>query len=344
MISEDLSIALTPILRRYDKDQVVVVYDRNVKEAEGLISEWSEYVYGLDVSEEAKSIETVLGIWDFLFSSHITRRGLLIALGGGVLTDMAGFAASTYKRGIDYINIPTTLLSMVDASSGGKTGINYRGLKNSIGLFALPVETVICPFWLKTLPAQQFLSGFSEMLKTGLIGDPELWNRLLQYDLETMEIEGITPLIADCMAIKEKIVAADPCEEGVRKTLNFGHTFGHALEELSHSTAASGVAPLSHGYAVLYGMIAELYLSVVKTGCPKAPLQALTQMMLHYYGKPQCACSDRDHLVALMQQDKKNEHVTDINCTLLRAVGEPVINQIITPQEALEAIDYLFSI
>ncbi|MBR4499367.1 MAG: 3-dehydroquinate synthase, partial [Paludibacteraceae bacterium] len=119
-----------------------------------------------------------------------------------------------------------------------------------------------------------------------------------------------------------------------------GHTFGHALEELSHAQGS----PLDHGFAVLYGLIAELYLSVTKTGCPKEPLQQLTQVMLHYYGKPQCKCSDRDKLIALMQQDKKNEHATDINCTLLRAVGEPLINQLITPQEAAEALDYLFSL
>ena len=321
MICTDLSIALAPILARYDKDQVVVVYDENISLPTGVAGLTSRSIYGLTVSETAKSLETVSLIWDFLFTHGITRRGLLIAVGGGVLTDLCGFAAATYKRGIDYVNIPTTLLSMVDASTGGKTGINYHGLKNSIGLFAPPVATLIWPSWLKTLPPKQFLSGFAEMLKTGLIADQRLWSRLLQYDLDTMDSDALTPLIADCIAVKEQIVTADPHEEGIRKTLNFGHTFGHALEELSHAQGS----PLDHGFAVLYGLIAELYLSVVKLGCPKEPLQQLTQVMLHYFGKPQCKCSDRDKLIALMQQDKKNEHATDINSSHLRTPPKPSI-------------------
>lgn len=344
MICTDLSIALAPILARYDKDQIVVIYDQDVSLPTGVAGLTSYSVYGLTISETAKSLETVSLIWDFLFEKGITRRGLLIAVGGGVLTDLCGFAASTYKRGIDYVNIPTTLLAMIDASSGGKTGFNYHGLKNSIGLFAPPIATLIWPEWLKTLPPQQFLCGFAEMLKTGLIADQRLFNRLLQYDLDTMDSDALTPLIADCVAVKEQIVAADPREEGIRKTLNFGHTFGHALEELSHAQAYPGVEPLDHGYAVLYGMIAELYLSVVKLACPKEPLQQLTQIMLHAYGKPQCKCTDREPLIALMQQDKKNEHAEDINCTLLQGVGQPLINQLITPQEVAEALDYLFSI
>ena len=325
----------------------------------------------VEVSEAAKSLETVTRMWDFFFAQGLTRRGLVIAIGGGALTDMAGFAAATYKRGIDYVNVPTTLLAMIDASTGGKTGINYRGLKNSIGVFAPPVETIIRPDWLKSLPAKEFLSGFGEMLKTGLINDAaelpndepqapnaaakaacfkqslregeRLWDALLQYDLETMPIEALTPLIEACVAAKERIVAVDPKEEGLRKALNFGHTFGHALEAVT-GDGLSVTGGMPHGYAVVYGMIAELYLSVTKAGCPKEPLQQLTQVMLHFYGKPQCKCSDRERLIRLMQQDKKNEHKAEINCTLIRSVGSPVINQIISVEEANEALDYLFSL
>lgn len=341
MLCSDLHSALAPIVARYDRDQIVLVKDERVK---GLMD---ERVKGLtvNVSEADKSLETVTKIWDGFFEQGLTRRGLVIAVGGGVLTDMVGFACATYKRGVDYVNIPTTLLAMIDASSGGKTGINYHGLKNSIGAFYPPVKTLIWPGWLKTLPAKEMLSGFGEMLKTALLDegvnglrDEGLWERLLQYDLERMDIEALTPLIADCVAVKEQIVAADPKEEGLRKVLNFGHTFGHALEEIT----VKSVMP--HGYAVVYGMIAELYLSVTKTGCPKEPLQQLTQIMLHYYGKPQCKCSERDKLIQLMQQDKKNERAAEINCTLLRMVGEPVINQVITAEEANEALDYLFSL
>ena len=343
MICNDLHSALTPFLNDYQ--QVCIVRDEGVKElrSEGV----KELV--LRTSEQTKSIETVQVIWDFLFAQEMTRKGLLIAVGGGVLTDLAGFAAATYKRGIDYINIPTTLLSVVDASSGGKTGFNYHGLKNSIGAFYPPVETLIWPGWLKTLPAEQFLSGFAEMLKTGLVKKREgiknpLWNALLRYDLDTMPLDTLTPLIEQCVAVKEEIVAADPKESGLRKVLNFGHTFGHALEEIQMVNGKWSNGKWLHGYAVLYGMIAELYLSVVKLGCPKEPLQQLTQLMLHYYGRPQCKCSDRDQLIALMQQDKKNERAAEINCTLLRSIGQPVINQIISPEDASEALDYLFSL
>jgi 3-dehydroquinate synthase len=340
MLIKGYKTALQDLLAGYE--QVCYVADRKVYDIAGLSLHPCLLV---DCSEESKTIETACRIWDFFLEQGMTRRGVVVCIGGGVLTDTAGFAAATYKRGMDYITVPTTLLAMIDASSGGKTGINYHGLKNAVGAFAPPVQTLICPGWLSSLPTEQLLSGYAEMLKTALIAPTsDLWPRLLQYDLERMDIETLTPLIADCVAVKEQIVAADPKEEGLRKVLNFGHTFGHALEEIQmvHGTSSNG--KWLHGYAVLYGMIAELYLSVTKLGCPKEPLQQLTQLMLHYYGKPNCKCSDRERLIALMQQDKKNERAVEINCTLLQTIGSPVINQIITPDEANEALDYLFSL
>ena len=345
MMCQDIHSALQPLIHRYDSDQIVVVGDEGVKELtnEDIKGLW------LSISEANKSLKTVQQIWDFLFENDITRKGLVIAIGGGALTDIAGFAASTYKRGIDYINIPTTLLAMVDASTGGKTGINYRGLKNSIGAFSPPVETIISTEWLQTLPAKEFLSGFGEMLKTGLLDEglpvtgDGLWEQLMQYDLDTMPREGLDRLIEQCVAVKERIVREDPRENGMRKALNLGHTFGHAIEEVTgYGLRVTGTMP--HGYAVVYGLIAELYLSVVKLGCPKEPLQQLTQIMLHYYGKPNCKCSDREPIIALMQQDKKNEHAAHINCTLIRNIGDVAINQVISPDEAREALDYLFSL
>ncbi len=339
-ICNDLQSVLGSYTGKYE--QVCYVIDENV--AVGEFAFRQEACLVLAVREEEKTIDTVAQIWDFLFSQGMTRRGLVVAIGGGVLTDLAGFAAATYKRGIDYINVPTTLLAMVDASSGGKTGFNYHGLKNSIGVFAPPVETLIWPGWLKSLPADQFLSGFAEMLKTGLIKKKKgaLWEALLGYDLERMPIAELTPLIEACVAAKEEIVAADPKEEGLRKVLNFGHTFGHAIEELAMHNAQLRIIP--HGYAVLYGMIAELYLSVTLMGCPQAPLQQLTQLMIHYYGKPQCKCSDVAPLIELMRHDKKNERAEEINCTLLYDIGKPAINQTISETQAKEALEYLFSL
>ena len=337
MMCADIHRALEEITARYSTNQVCIVVDEKVSR---LPACKRMYVLGKSyvcpISEAEKSLETVQKIWDFFFEQGLTRRGLVIAVGGGALTDLVGFAAATYKRGVDYINVPTTLLAMIDASTGGKTGINYKGLKNQIGVFAPPIETLIWPEWIQTLPSKEFLSGFGEMLKTGLL-NRALWPQLLQYDLDTMAIEPLVPLIEQAVAVKTRIVAADPKEAGIRKALNLGHTFGHALEELS-------LGEMLHGYAVVYGLIAELYLSVTKLKCPKEPLQHLTQIMLHYYGKPQCKCSDRERLIALMRQDKKNEHAGEINCTLIHSVGSPLINQVVTTEEANEALDYLFSL
>jgi len=345
MITTDLYAAFSSLSEQYSKDQIVYVADGAIDLS--VLPPHPTLV--LDAGESGKSLETVQRIWDFLFEHQITRRGLMVCIGGGTTTDIGGFAAATYKRGIDYINIPTTLLAMVDASTGGKTGINYRGFKNSIGAFHSPIETIVWPEWLKTLPTRELLSGFAEMLKTGLIGNERLWHRLLQFDwdasqLDEKQLNELSSLIEECVAIKARIVAEDQHETGLRKTLNLGHTFGHALEEIQmeHGIPANGM--WSHGYAVLYGLIAELYLSVVILDFNRGVLQQLCQLMLHYYGRPECKCSDRERLLELMRQDKKNEHAAEINCTLLRAIGEPVINQAISADQALEAWEYLFSL
>lgn len=336
MLCEDIHSALSSLLVRYDSDQIVVVCDAHIR------LETAYPTLRLTVNEQKKNLDTVTRIWDFLFEHAITRKGIVIAVGGGVLTDIVGFAAATYKRGVDYINVPTSLLAMVDASSGGKTGINYHGLKNAIGAFSHPVETLIWPQWLQTLPAKEFLSGFGEMMKTGLlenaplrVNNERLWDRLLQYDLDSMNVEKLTSLIAQCVRIKKHIVDSDYQEKGPRKALNLGHTFGHALEEISG---------MPHGYAVVYGLIAELYLSITRLGCPQKPLQQLTQIMLQYYGKPVCKCLDRSQLIQFMHQDKKNERTAEINCTLIRDIGLPATNQIISEAEANEALEYLFSL
>jgi len=350
MISSDLYAAFSALSEQYSNDQIVYVADGAID-----LSELPTHpTLVLNAGESGKSLETVQRIWDFLFEHQITRRGLMVCIGGGTTTDIGGFAAATYKRGIDYINIPTTLLAMVDASTGGKTGINYRGFKNSIGAFYAPVETIVWPKWLKTLPTHELLSGFAEMLKTGLIGNEQLWHRLLQFDWDTPQLDEallneLSSLIEECIAVKERIVNSDPHEKGLRKALNLGHTFGHALEEIqmehgprSNDTPANGT--WSHGYAVLYGLIAEAYLSVVILDFNRTILLQLSQLMLHYYGRPECKCSDRERLLELMRQDKKNEHAAEINCTLLRGIGEPVINQAISDTQALEAWEYLFSL
>lgn len=334
---DNLHIALEAVLSGYEREQVVVVVDEQVAGTWQSIYPNTFAALTIRDAENHKSLNGLETIWQFLFDHHITRRGVIVCVGGGAICDLGGFAAATYLRGIDYISIPTTLLSMVDAATGGKTGINYNGLKNAIGAFRMPKATLIAIDWLHTLSTKELLSGWGEMLKTGLLSGTALWNALLQYDIDQMDIERLRPLIAACVETKKQIVQQDPDEKSLRKALNLGHTFGHALEEM-------GIGTMPHGYAVLYGMIAELYLSVTLLGCPKEPLQQMTQLMLHYYSRPQCNCKDRERLMTLMQQDKKNERADEINCTLLQSIGNPVVNQVITKEQALEAWDYLFSL
>ena len=309
------------------------------------IGENPYHLLTLEAGEEHKNLASVQVVWDFLLKHHATREAVLINLGGGMITDLGGFAAATYMRGIRFVNIPTTLLAMVDASSGGKTGFDYQGVKNAIGTFTPPLATLIHPEYLHTLPAKELLSGFAEMLKHALIASKEEWVKLLRLAQEELQqdkwVEALstTGALQASMAIKEKVVAQDPRETGWRKILNFGHTIGHAIE-----SAALDNNPQPHGYCVLWGMVAEVYLSVVKLGCPRDILQQLTQLMLQYYGRPQCNCKQREQLIQRMYQDKKNSANQTPNFTLLRAVGEPVINQYVTQPEIDEALEYLFSL
>lgn len=319
------------------------------------IGDMPYHLLTLEAGERSKTLTSVQAVWDFLFKHRATREALLINLGGGMITDLGGFAAATYMRGIRFVNIPTTLLAMVDASSGGKTGIDYNGIKNGIGTFTQPLATLIHPNFLRTLPATELLSGFAEMLKHALIASPEEWIRLLQLAQEELPqaqfVAALSEreLLRNSIAIKEQVVAQDPREAGMRKILNFGHTIGHAIESaalensIQHSTFNIQHSP-SHGYCVLWGMVTEVYLSVVHAGCPREVLQQLTQIMLQWYGRPQCDCKQREQLIQRMYQDKKNEANHSPNFTLLRAVGEPIINQHLSDTDINEALEYLFSL
>lgn len=298
--------------------------------------------------EENKHLEQVEKIWDFLLAHNATRKTLLVNVGGGTVTDLGGFAAATYKRGISYVNIPTTLLAMVDASWGGKTGFDYGQLKNSIGVFHAPVDTVIDTRWLSTLPAKEQLSGYAEMLKHGLIADKSYWEQLLSYDLhQEPDNRQMQQLIERSIGIKQLIVSQDPKENGLRQVLNFGHTIAHALESSffnSHSSIFNSHSSINHGYAVLYGLIAECYISHALLGLDKEIITRLIYLMNEYYGKPQCDCKQVDRLIERMHQDKKNTNNTEIRFTLLRAIGQPVWGQVVDEHLIRESLDYLFSV
>ena len=251
-----------------------------------------------------------------------------------MVTDLGGFAASTFKRGINYINIPTTLLSMVDASVGGKTGINFMGLKNEIGVFNNAKSVILDTEFLKTLDIENMLSGYAEMLKHGLISDVEMLNELLAFDIEHPNLEQLKRMVADSVAVKQRIVTEDPTEKGIRKALNLGHTVGHAFESfaLKHQ-------PVLHGYAVAWGMICELYLSCMKTGFPTDKMHQTVRFIKAHYGMMPITCDDYPTLLELMTHDKKNV-AGIINFTLLGGIGDIRINQTATKDEIYEALDF----
>ncbi|MBQ8101065.1 MAG: 3-dehydroquinate synthase [Paludibacteraceae bacterium] len=311
------------------------------------------HVLCLPAGEETKSVDGLCRVWDFLIAGGATRSSMLLVLGGGVLSDLGGMAASTFKRGIPYVNIPTTLLAMVDAAQGGKTGINYGGLKNEVGLFAPPAATIVYPPFLRSLPVRELLSGYAEMLKHALIASPlELAAVLSENALAALtdladpaggtNMSLLADLISRSIDIKQYIVEQDPEEQGIRKTLNFGHTIGHALEELSAASAA-GDDVLSHGYAVAYGIVAELYLSVLKLGFPQQTLSQVAAFVREHYGRPACRCRDYDRLLDLMRHDKKNPSPDRISFTLLRQVGNYRLDQTCTDSEIREALDFLLN-
>jgi len=299
----------------------------------------------LPAGEQHKNLQSVQRVWDFLFAHNATRASLLINVGGGVICDLGGFAAATYMRGIAYINVPTTLLAMVDAASGGKTGIDYSpaSLKNAIGVFAEPVETIIEPELLRTLPPEQLLSGFAEMIKHALLQSPQAFAELINHDLRDVTSPAFGEMIRQSVAFKQSVVEQDPHDNGLRQQLNFGHTVGHAIEALCLTKTGENGKCL-HGYCVMYGMVAEAYLSHALCGLPSEVVSTLSRFMLENYGAAPVSCNDYDHLLQLMQHDKKNRKQGTVTCTLLKDIGHPVIGQAIPPDLLREAIEYLCSL
>lgn len=281
-----------------------------------------------------KTLESVAHVWQELGRHGATRHSLMINLGGGMITDLGGFAASTFKRGIQFINVPTTLLSLVDASVGGKTGINFGGLKNEIGVFNNAQSVILNTEFLKTMDLENMLSGYAEMLKHALINERKMWAELITFDIERPNLKELQRMVAESVAVKQRIVTEDPTERGIRKALNLGHTIGHAFESF-----AMRRTPMLHGYAVAYGIVCELYLSAIKTGFPTDVMHQTVAFIKEHYGKLEITCNDYPELLELMTHDKKNIGST-INFTLLGGIGDIIINQTATKEEIQEALDF----
>jgi len=292
-------------------------------------------VITIGATDQNKTLDSLSHVWTELQRGGATRHSLMINLGGGMVTDLGGFAASTFKRGLNYINIPTTLLAMVDASVGGKTGINFGGLKNEIGVFSCAKSVILDTTFLKTMDHENICSGYAEMLKHGLIANEDMLAELLNFDLDVIDYYQLSRMLADSVQVKERIVDEDPTEQGIRKALNLGHTIGHAFE----SFAMKSMKPILHGYAVAYGLVCELYLSCAKTGFPVDRMRQVVRFINENYGKLPVTCDDYPTLLELMTHDKKNVGDT-INFTLLGGVGDIRINQTATKEEICEALDF----
>ena len=286
--------------------------------------------------DTSKTLHSLTHVWQQLQEGGATRHSLLVNLGGGMVTDLGGFAASTFKRGITFINIPTTLLAMVDASVGGKTGINFGGLKNEVGVFSNAQQVIIDTQFLSTLDCENLLSGYAEMIKHALINSVDEWAELLCYVPDSSNLAPLAPMLKTNIQVKERIVETDPHEQGLRKALNLGHTVGHALE----SFAMAAGRPVLHGYAVAWGIVCELYLSAIKTGFPTTPLRQTAAYIRLHYGQPAIECKHYDQLLELMTHDKKNTG-SSINFTLLADIGSLRLNQTATRDEIFEALDFL---
>lgn len=288
----------------------------------------------LPPSDTYKDINSVCNIWNKLQKSGATRQSLIINLGGGMITDLGGFAASTFKRGVDFVNIPTTLLAMVDASVGGKTGINFGGVKNEIGVFNDSRFVIINTGFLKTLSRENILSGYAEMLKHGLLSNENMWAELMNYDLRNHDFKALQNMLVKSLEVKKNIIKIDPYERKERKALNLGHTFGHAFESFALKRH-----PVLHGYAVAYGLTCELYLSTIREGFPADKMRQTIRFIRENYGKLDFSCKNYDEIIQTMMHDKKNSFGR-INFTLLGDIGDIRVNRNATDKEIKEVLDF----
>ena len=285
--------------------------------------------------DDFKTLDTARDLWQALAAGGATRRSMLVCVGGGMVTDLGGFVASTYQRGMSYINVPTSLLGAVDAAVGGKTGVNLGPLKNQVGVFGRPYATVVSAEFLPTLPESELRSGYGEVLKHALLNGDESTARAIDACIEDCDTENMLELMRDSITTKMRVVESDPTESGLRKVLNLGHTIGHAIESLSLERNSH----VPHGYAVAWGLVAELVLSRLIAGFPADTLYSVADFVRSRYGAPPIDCDDYPRLLELMRHDKKNATPDAINFTLLSKPGQPHIDRIVPEESLIAALD-----
>lgn len=337
--SEEIGSLIESEIRIRHIDQVFILVDNTTNRlclSKINTANISPTIITLDLNEQSKDLDHVVRLWDIFMENMATRHSLLINVGGGLICDIGGFAAATYKRGMHFINIPTTLLATIDAATGGKNGINYRGVKNMIGTFVPADLIIINPTFFETLDTENRLSGYAEMIKHSLIGDNILFEQTMSYDIEKFDIKRLSLLLKQNLDLKQRITENDPLDNGIRKSLNFGHTIGHALEAESISKGHT----ILHGYAVMWGMLAEIYLSVIKLKFDKSVLHTMMSFAKEHYGSFPFTCKEYENIYNYMKHDKKNSG-DEINFSLLAGIGDVRLNQSATKEEIFEALDYI---
>lgn len=337
VILAPISESLPQFLNANSYSKIAVIVDKNTqKHCLPLIDSYLPNNYLkilIKAGEEEKNLKTAEFIWEKLTKAQFDRHGLVINLGGGVIGDMGGFCASTYKRGIDFIQIPTTLLAQVDASVGGKLGIDFHGFKNHIGVFTLPKFVLIDTLFLNTLPISEKRSGFAEIIKHCLIQDKTTWNEIKQKDWEELNFQE---LVEKSVAIKEKVVEEDPREKGLRKILNFGHTLGHAVE--THFLS-KGKNRLLHGEAIAIGMICESFLALKKGLISEDQLEEIQSYIFVCFGKVKIKKEDYKQIIQLTKQDKKNIGKS-VRFSLISGIGNCYYDIEISDKEMKEALEF----
>lgn len=329
------------LLQEKNYSKIFILVDENTNQfclslfLPELATETSIEVIEIEAGEEFKNIETCTQVWYALSELGGDRKSLLINLGGGVVTDLGGFVASTYMRGIDFVNIPTTLLAMVDASVGGKTGVDLGALKNQIGVINNPLGVIIDSRFLATLPAEQLRSGMAEMFKHGLIQSEQYWNKML--NLKDLTLDDLDALIYESVLIKNNVVEQDPTEKSLRKTLNFGHTLGHAIE--SYCLQNTDRQTLLHGEAIAIGMVLAGFLSVEKLNFPKEKCFEIKEILSQYFEKQYFKEEEIEEIINLMKFDKKNSH-GNINFVLLEDIAQPKLDCLIEKELIYRAFNY----
>ena len=282
-----------------------------------------------------KTLDSVAGVWKQLSDGGATRSSLVVNVGGGMVTDLGAFAAATFKRGLRFINVPTTLLAAVDASVGGKTGFNFNGFKNEIGLFREADAVVISTCFFDTLPVEELKSGYAEMLKHGFLTSAKECNDLMSTDITQIAADRMLTLLERSVKVKRDIVAQDPTEHGIRRALNLGHTAGHAFE----SFVLAQNRPIPHGYAVAHGLLVALILSHMKAGLDSGWLYKTAAWISDNFGTLPLTCDDYPTLLRYMSHDKKNDSPDRIAFTLITTPGDVRCGVIITPADITAALD-----